>query len=69
MSAARPVAATAGVLLTAGEVAERLRLSRRTVEQLVKAERLPAVAVTDSTLRFRAEDIDRYLAERYRPAS
>jgi excisionase family DNA binding protein len=38
-------------LLTIGEVAERLRLSRRTVERMVAAELLPAVRVGHRAIR------------------
>ena len=39
-------------LLTLDEVAERLRLSRRTIERMVAAELLPAVRVGRRALRI-----------------
>ncbi|MBC3191668.1 helix-turn-helix domain-containing protein [Pseudonocardia sp. C8] len=56
-------------LLTTREVAARLRLSGRTVLRLVEAGQLPVIALTGRTVRFRVEDVDRFLAERYRSAA
>jgi len=53
--------------LTAGEVAELLRVSTMTVYRIIKAGELAAVRVGKS-YRVRETDVDRYLAERYTEA-
>ena len=49
-------------LLTAGEVAEELRVSTMTVYRLIRRGELPAVRV-GRNYRVRVEDLDRYLSE------
>jgi excisionase family DNA binding protein len=49
-------------LLTAGEVAEQLRVSTMTVYRLIRRGELPAVRV-GRNYRVRVEDLDRYLSE------
>lgn len=53
--------------LTVAEVARQLRVSNMTVYRLVQAGELPAVRVGRS-YRINADDLDRYLAERYNRA-
>lgn len=45
-------------LYTPDEVADRLRISRRTLTRMVKDGRIPAVRVTSTIIRFRAKDVD-----------
>jgi excisionase family DNA binding protein len=49
-------------LLTAGEVAEQLRVSTMTVYRLIRRGELPAVRV-GRNYRVRVEDLDGYLSE------
>lgn len=49
-------------LLTAAEVAERLRVSTMTVYRLIRSGELPAVRV-GRNYRVRAEELDRYLEQ------
>jgi excisionase family DNA binding protein len=49
-------------LLTAGEVAEQLRVSTMTVYRLIRRGELPAVRV-GRNYRVRVEDLDQYLSE------
>ncbi len=53
--------------LTAGEVADLLRVSTMTVYRLIKAGELPAARIGKS-YRVREDDVDRYLASRYTEA-
>jgi excisionase family DNA binding protein len=53
--------------LTAGEVAEVLRVSTMTVYRLIKAGELPAARIGKS-YRVREDDVDAYLASRYTQA-
>jgi excisionase family DNA binding protein len=50
--------------LTVREVAETLRVSNMTVYRLINSGVLPAVRVGKS-FRLRADDVNRYLADRY----
>ncbi len=49
-------------LLTAGEVADQLRVSTMTIYRLIRRGELPAVRV-GRNYRVRASDLDRYLAD------
>lgn len=51
-------------LMTVGEVAAALRVSTMTVYRLINARELPAARIGRS-FRVRAEDLDRYLADRF----
>jgi excisionase family DNA binding protein len=53
--------------MTVGEVASVLRVSNMTVYRLINAGELPAVRIGRS-FRLRAEDLDRYLADRFTKA-
>lgn len=57
----------ASALLTVGEVAAALRVSTMTVYRLINAGELPAARIGRS-FRVRAEDLDRYLADRFTKA-
>jgi excisionase family DNA binding protein len=61
-----PSANTAQVLLTASEVAARLRVSKSWVYAEAQAGRLPAGRF-GRHCRFRAEDLDRYIARSFCP--
>ena len=49
-------------LLTAGEVAEQLRVSTMTVYRLIRRGELPAVRV-GRNYRVRSEDLEQYLSQ------
>lgn len=53
--------------MTVAEVAQLMRVSTMTVYRLIKAGDLPAVRVGKS-YRLRADDVDRYLSNRYTEA-
>lgn len=53
--------------LTAGEVADVLRVSTMTVYRLIKAGDLPAARIGKS-YRVREDDVDAYLASRFTQA-
>ncbi len=59
--------ATTASYLTVREVAGTLRVSNMTVYRLINAGELPAVRIGKS-FRLRADDVNRYLAERYTQA-
>jgi len=48
-------------LLTLDEVAERLRLSRRTVERMVAAEVLPALRVAPRAVRVDSAELENWI--------
>ena len=48
------------LLITKGEVAERLSVSVRTIERLVATGRLPQVYV-ERSVRFRVKDLEAYV--------
>jgi excisionase family DNA binding protein len=50
-------------LLTGGDVARVLGVSRKTVYRLVESRDLPAVRVGGKLLRFRSGDVARYIKE------
>ena len=54
-------------LLTAREVAEQLGLSAETVLRWVRQAKLPAIRLPGGAIRFRADEIDQWLAERATP--
>lgn len=60
-------ASTMGGFLTVAEVARQLRVSNMTVYRLVKAGELAAVRVGRG-YRIRAEDVRKYLQQRYMDA-
>jgi excisionase family DNA binding protein len=50
-------------LLTLDEVAQRLRLSRRTVERLIAADLLPALRISHRSVRVDPGELETWLAE------
>jgi excisionase family DNA binding protein len=50
-------------LLTLDEVAQRLHLSRRTIERMVAAELLPAFRVGPRTIRIDPDELEEWLAD------
>jgi excisionase family DNA binding protein len=50
--------------LTAGEVAERMRVSKMTVYRLIRAGKLPAVRI-GRAFRVREDDVEAYLDSSY----
>lgn len=49
-------------LFTTGEVADRLRVHKRTVQRWVSSGRLPATKVGPRVWRIRAEDLNAFLS-------
>lgn len=49
-------------LLTGDEVAELLRVSRRTVTRMASSGKLAEVKLTERTIRYRREDVEALLA-------
>ena len=64
---AQPLDSSHTRFMTVSEVAAVLRVSNMTVYRLINAGELPAVRIGRS-FRLRAEDLDRYLAERHTKA-
>lgn len=54
-------------LLTTKEVLARLKLSRQTLANMVKAGKIPQTKFGHRTVRYKAADIDRYLADHATP--
>lgn len=52
---------TEGALLTLEQVAERLNVSRRTIENLVRAKKGPRFIRIGRAKRFRADDVDAWV--------
>ena len=61
---AQQLEGTQSQFMTVGEVASVLRVSSMTVYRLINAGELPAVRIGRS-FRLRAEDLDRYLSDRF----
>lgn len=53
-----------GRLLTAREVAETLALTTETVLSWQRTGKLPAIRLPSGQIRFRADELDEWLAER-----
>ena len=49
-------------LLTLDEVAARLRVSRRTVERLVRAGRIRALRISERRIAVEAREVDAFVA-------
>ncbi len=64
---AQQLESTQSQFMTVGEVASVLRVSSMTVYRLINAGELPAVRIGRS-FRLRAEDLDRYLSDRFTKA-
>lgn len=64
---AHPLESTQSRFMTVGEVAAALRVSTMTVYRLINSGELPAVRIGRS-FRLRAEDLDRYVSDRFTKA-
>jgi excisionase family DNA binding protein len=59
----KPVAHGRSEILTPHEVAELLRVSRRTINHLVAAEAIPFMRIGKRAVRFRREAVMKWLRE------
>jgi len=51
---------------TKSQVARRLNVSKRTIDNLMKQRRLPFIKLTSKLVRFPRADVDAYLAQHFR---
>jgi excisionase family DNA binding protein len=51
---------------TKSQVARRLNVSRRTVDNLMRQRRLPFIKLTSKIVRFPKAEVDAYLAQHFR---
>ena len=51
---------------TKAQVARRLSVSRRTVDNLMRARKLPFIKLSPKIVRFPKAEVDAYLARHYR---
>lgn len=51
---------------TKSQVARRLNVSKRTIDNLMRQRRLPFIKLTSKLVRFPRADVDAYLAENLR---
>ncbi len=51
---------------TKSQVAQRLAVSRRTIDNLMASRRLPFLRLSPKIVRFRRQDVDAYLARNFR---
>ena len=51
---------------TKSQVARRLNVSKRTIDNLMKQRRLPFIKLTSKIVRFPKADVDAYLARNFR---
>jgi len=51
---------------TKSQVARRLNVSKRTMDNLMRQRRLPFIKLTSKLVRFPRADVDAYLAPNYR---
>jgi len=51
---------------TKSQVARRLNVSRRTVDNLMRQRRLPFIKLTSKIVRFPKSEVDAYLARNFR---
>lgn len=58
--------ATAPDYETKSQVARRLNVSRRTIDNLMRQRRLPFIKLTSKLVRFPRADVDAYLAQNFR---
>jgi excisionase family DNA binding protein len=56
-------------LLTTAETAARLALSEHTIRSWAKSGKLPAIYLTERSLRFRVEDVEALIDEHERAAN
>ena len=58
--------ATAPDYETKSQVARRLSVSRRTIDNLMRQRRLPFIKLTSKIVRFPKAEVDAYLAQNFR---
>jgi excisionase family DNA binding protein len=51
---------------TKSQVAQRLNVSKRTIDNLMRQRRLPFIKLTSKIVRFPKADVDAYLARNFR---
>ncbi len=51
---------------TKSQVARRLNVSRRTIDNLMQQRRLPFIKLTSKIVRFPKAEVDAYLAQHFR---
>ena len=51
---------------TKSQVARRLNVSRRTIDNLMRKRRLPFIKLTSKIVRFPKAEVDAYLAQHFR---
>ena len=51
---------------TKSQVARRLNVSKRTIDNLMRQRRLPFIKLTSKIVRFPKADVDAYLAQNFR---
>lgn len=51
---------------TKSQVARRLNVSKRTIDNLMRKRRLPFIKLTSKLVRFPRADVDAYLAQNFR---
>lgn len=51
---------------TKDQVARRLNVSRRTIDNLMRQRRLPFIKLTSKIVRFPKAEVDAYLAQHFR---
>ena len=51
---------------TKSQVARRLNVSRRTIDNLMRQRRLPFIKLTSKIVRFPKAEVDTYLAQNFR---
>ena len=51
---------------TKSQVARRLNVSRRTIDNLMRQRRLPFIKLTSKIVRFPKAEVDAYLAQHFR---
>ncbi len=51
---------------TKSQVARRLNVSRRTIDNLMRQRRLPFIKLTSKIVRFPKTEVDAYLAQHFR---
>jgi excisionase family DNA binding protein len=66
MSTERTEFAAAPDYETKAQVARRLNVSRRTIDNLMRQRRLPFIKLTSKLVRFPKSDVDAFLAQNFR---
>lgn len=66
MSTERTEFAAAPDYETKSQVARRLNVSKRTIDNLMRQRRLPFIKLTSKLVRFPRADVDSFLAQNFR---